>query len=258
MMKLLFAITALFFFESVFSQQQISGKITDENDFRIPSVLVVNITKNKQSYSNSVGEFSIEASKNDQIRFIKDNYERISVRVVLDGNVINQHIVMTKTPKVIEEVKIVKLSGDLSKDSQKFAKEDKAWEIQRAIGLPKPPEIMREKVPTIHDIFTYYIFSASIDIDVIYKLISGDARRMKNIYKFDDRERNIKWLTDRISADYFTEAGIPQERIKEFLGYSFGENSQILLNIKKKNINAAIFEIDKTIPKFVERLKTNQ
>lgn len=257
-MKLFLILFALFFYEGLFSQQQISGKVTDENNFLLSSVLVVNITKNKQTYTNSSGEFVLEVSQNDQIRFIKDSYERVSVRVVLDGNIGNQHIVMNKIPQMIEEVKIIKLSGDLSKDSKKLSKEDKVWQLQNAIGLPKPPEIMREKAPELKDAFVVGFPVAAINIDALYKVLSGDSRRMKNLYKFDDRERNIKWLRDRIDDDYFIEAGIPADRINEFLEFSMLEDIQIAQNIKKKNINAAIFQLDKTIPKFVRRLKLTQ
>lgn len=238
----------------IFSQQKISGKTVSENDMVITSVLVVNISNDKKAYSDADGNFEIEASANDEIRFSKEGYERSSRRVVDPSSLLN--VVLIRIPEEIEAVEILNLTGDLNKDSKKLAKDDKVVKLQKNIGLPKPPEVAREKAPELSDAFVIGFPMAAINVDALYKVISGDARRMKNLYKYEDLQRHLKWVISRLDAEYFMNLGIPEERVKEFLEFAFLDNPRSLDFVKSKNINGTIFEIEKVIPKFNERLKS--
>lgn len=256
-MKKILLLISLLIINSVFSQRILHGSITGESGGIINAVQIINISNGQKTYNDSVGDFSIEVSDQDVIRFVKSHYERTEIKVASQTN--NLSVIMIRIPEEIEEVKILKLTGDLSKDSKTLTKKDKVEILQKAIGLPKPPEIMREKAPDLKDAYAIGFPPTVIaDIDALYKLISGDARRMKNQYKFDDKERNIKWLRDRIDPNYFTNLDIPKERINEFLEFSFIEDPKILQYIKNKNINGAVFYIDKTLPKFINRIKSEK
>lgn len=238
----------------IFSQQKISGKTVSENDMVITSVLVVNISNDKKAYSDADGNFEIEASANDEIRFSKEGYERSSRRVVDPSSLMN--VVLIRIPEEIEAVEILNLTGDLNKDSKKLAKDDKVAKLHKNIGLPKPPEVAREKAPELSDAFVIGFPMAAINVDALYKVISGDARRMKTLYKYEDLQRHLKWVISRLDAEYFMNLGIPEERVKEFLEFAFLDNPRSLDFVKSKNINGTIFEIEKVIPKFNERLKS--
>ncbi|MBB4806433.1 hypothetical protein HNP38_001729 [Chryseobacterium defluvii] len=246
-------VSLCFSFTGLFSQQRIKGKVMSENDMVITSVLVVNVSNGKSVYNDSSGEFMIEGSGNDELRFIKKGYERVVRKVY--GTDIPVNVILQRIPEEIEEVEILKLTGDLKKDSKRLTKEDKVAKLQKDIGLPRPPEVMREKAPELKDVLLSIGTVLTFDIDAIYKLISGDARRMKNLYKYEDSQRNMKWIIDRTDAQYFLDQGIPEGKIKEFIQYAFTENPHILPFVKKKNIDGALFEMEKTIPKYVERLK---
>lgn len=238
----------------MFSQQKISGKTISENDMVITHVLVINISNDKKTYSDAAGNFEIEASLNDEIRFSKVAYERASKRVFDFNSQLN--VVLIRIPEEIKEVEILNLTGDLNKDSKRLAREDKVAKLQKDIGLPRPPEVAREKAPELSDAFVIGFPAAAINIDALYKVISGDARRMKTLYKYEDLQRHLKWVVSRLDADYFLNLGIPEQRIREFLEFAFLENPRSLDFVKSKNINGTIFEIEKTVPKFNERVKS--
>lgn len=237
----------------MFSQQKISGKTISENDMVITHVLVVNISNDKKTYSDAEGNFEIEASVNDEIRFSKAAYERTSKRVFDFNSQLN--VVLIRIPEEIKEVEILNLTGDLNKDSKRLTREDKVATLQKNIGLPKPPEVAREKAPELSDAFVIGFPMAAINVDALYKVISGDARRMKTMYKYEDLQRHMKWVVSRLDAEYFINLGIPENRIREFLEFAFLENPRSLEFVKAKNINGTIFEIERTIPKYTERLK---
>lgn len=88
-----------------FSQQNISGKIVDEDHNSLNVVLVFNITKNINTYSNISGDFSIEARENDELRFIKEGFYRIDK--IIKKEVFNSplEIQLVRAETLIQEVK---------------------------------------------------------------------------------------------------------------------------------------------------------
>lgn len=236
------------------SQNKISGKILSENDMVISNVLVVNVSNDKKTYSDAVGNFVIEGSVNDEIRFSKAEYERASKKIFDYDSPLT--VILIRIPEEIKEVEILNLTGDLNKDSKRLSKEDKVAKLQKDIGLPRPPEVAREKAPELSDAFVIGFPMAAINIDALYKVVSGDARRMKNLYKFEDLQRHLKWVTSRLDSEYFINLQIPENKIPEFLQFAFLENPRSLDFVKAKNINGVIFEIEKVIPTYIERMKS--
>lgn len=241
----------ILFFTSnlIFAQQKISGKVMSENDMIISSVLVINISNDQKAYSDASGNFTVKGSANDELRFVKAGYERVSKRIVNPEMVLD--ITLIRIPEEIEEVEIISITGDLEIDSRRLTKVDKVAELQNSIGLPKAPEVQRETVPTWASVFAMGI----PNIFDLYKMVSGDARRMKALYKFEDTHRYMDWVISRTDDDYFAELNIPKENIKEFLGFAFLQYPFSLDHIKDENINGALFEIEKAAPEFVQRLK---
>jgi len=252
--KIFFLILVFFSFNMVFSQNKISGKILSENDMIISNVLVVNVSNDKKTYSDAVGNFVIEGSVNDEIRFSKAGYDRVSKKIFDYDSPLT--VILIRIPEEIKEVEILNLTGDLNKDSKRLAKEDQMAKLQKDIGLPRPPEIAREKAPELSDAFVIGFPMAAINIDALYKVVSGDARRMKNLYKFEDLQRHLKWVASRLDSEYFINLQIPENKIPEFLQFAFLENPRSLDFVKAKNINGVVFEIEKVIPKYIERMKS--
>lgn len=249
-------LAVFFFFLTIhfFGQQKITGKTLSENDMIVSSVLVVNISNDQKVYSNSLGEFSIDGSEKDEIRFIKKGYERASRKVVNAESPIN--VVLVRIPEEIEEVEIISTTGDLSKDSKRLTKIDKKEQLQKAIGLPKPPEKPREVPAEVKKVLLAAAFG-NVDVQAVFDLISGKSRRQKRWYKYEDVQLDITWIRKRIDDEYFVKDGIPAERIPEFLEFSFLIKPEIRSYVKAKNINRVIFNLDSVLPIYVERLKQN-
>lgn len=237
-----FCIVTLFF-----CQQKVSGTTMSENDMILTSVLVVNMSTDKKVYSNSSGEFSIEASENDEIRFVKKGYERVSKKVYSTEVRINA--VLAKIPEEIEEVEIVSTTG---------SKIDKKDQLQKAIGLPKPKtgEKPREVPAEVKRVLLAAALG-NLDVQGAYDLISGKARRQKRQYKYEDLQSDILWIRKRIADEDFVNQGIPAERISEFLEFSFTVKPNVRKYVRAKNISGVMFNLEDVFPIYVERLKEN-
>ncbi len=235
----------------VCAQSSVNGIILSEEGYSISNVLVYNITNKKKTYTNSEGKFNIEGMLNDELRFIKDGYDRKSETI---DNSFALKVLLVKKPFEIEEVKLNNLSGNLLTDSRRIKIDNSKEKIEKEIGLPKLKGVQRERVPTLNNDVIIPLLLGSIKIDAVYKLISGDARKMKSLYKYNDLQEKIKWIRERIEDDYFIELNIPKERIGEFLEFAVETNPNILSGIKSNKVEKVRFELDDSIALYVLRL----
>ena len=239
---------------SISAQQTVYGRITDEEQHPIPATLVMNMKTGFQAYSDLEGNFSINGNFGDELRFVRKGYERVSL---LFNNENQRYVSITlyRVAVAIEEVKIeeVKLTGNLETDSRNLTKIDKAEILNAEIGVPKPPEKPREKPAEFKKDVLYSLLSLSVKPQAIYDLISGDARRMKAEYRYEDLQENISWIRQRIDDDYFVKMGIPQGKISEFLQLSIGLKPEINQFIKAKNLSKILFILEDTLPVYLHK-----
>lgn len=239
----------------LFSQQTVAGKVVDDNGDNLGAVIIINMSTDKKVYSNSQGDFSIEASPNDELRFVKEDFRRASRKVLADG--VNNQLLVTlfQIPKDVGEVKIVKkLSGDLEVDSRIVAKVDKGEQVRDAVGLPQPVGKMREKPAEVKSVLLP-ILLGNLNVQGVYDLISGKARRQKRQYRYDDLQEHILWVRNRVEDEYFIKAGIPADRISEFIAFSFTAKPQVRTYVKAKNLSGVMLRMEETMPLFIDRLK---
>ncbi|WP_228458590.1 carboxypeptidase-like regulatory domain-containing protein [Chryseobacterium aureum] len=242
----------------IFSQQVVTGRIVDEAGENLSKVIVINMSTDKKVYSDAQGVFSIDANPNDELRFVKEDFNRISRRVLTNGNNLPLFITLHQIPRDVGEVKIVKkLTGDLETDSRIVAKADKGEQVKAAVGLPEPVGKMREKPAEVKSVLLP-ILLGNLNVQGMYDLISGKARRQKRQYKYDDLQEHIAWVRDRIDDEYFVRAGIPEDRVSEFIQFSFLAKPQVRTYVKAKNLSGVMLRLEETVPLFIERMKQNQ
>ncbi|WP_228720249.1 carboxypeptidase-like regulatory domain-containing protein [Chryseobacterium panacisoli] len=242
----------------IFSQQTVTGRVVDDSGENLSKVIIINMSSDKKVYSDSEGVFSIEANPNDELRFVKEDFNRTSRRVLANGVNLPLFITLYQIPRDVGEVKIVKkLTGDLETDSRIVAKVDKGEQVRDAVGLPQPVGKMREKPAEVKSVLLP-ILLGNLNVQGVYDLISGKARRQKRQYKYDDLQEHVAWVRDRIDDDYFVKAGIPADRISEFIQFSFLAKPQVRTYVKAKNLSGVMLRLEETAPLFIERLKQNQ
>ena len=254
MRKIYVLLCLMFCFSNLFSQN-VSGVVTNEDDNPIPAVLVINIITNQKTTTNLKGEFMLEASVNNELRFVRKGFER-NAKVILQQDFLEKlQISLIRTAEEIEEVKVspIQLTGDLNTDSRNLTKIDRAAQVEQAVGIPGPPEKPREKPAEFKKDVLYSLLSLSVKPQAIYDLISGDARRMKAEYRYEDLQENISWIRQRIDDDYFVKMGIPQGKISEFLQFSIGLKPEINQFIKAKNLSKILFILEDTLPVYLHK-----
>ena len=230
-------ITALFFSVLGFSQS-VSGKVETEEGFSIGNVLVINIKTNEKANTDENGKFTISAKLQDEIRFVKKGYDRIS-HIVKSAD-FDKHILlqMRKSETIINEVviipksKIDRLKKDIEVPTVKKGTESK----------PKPAKWK--------DVL-------ALDIDAFEELIKGNARRKKTRYKYEDMQADILQVKEFLGEEYFIENKIPSERIHEFLEFSIIEKPEIKKHMKTGNQTQVMMILEELFPIYHKRLEMN-
>ena len=79
--------------------QTVSGIVTDEDQNPLPAVVVINIQTDKKVSTTMNGEFSIEASPNQELRFVRAGFERksktitqLNPSVIMNVSLINEYM----------------------------------------------------------------------------------------------------------------------------------------------------------------------
>ena len=239
---------------NVFAQQKVVGTVTDEEFNPLPAVLVVNINLGIKTATDSSGKFEIPAKASDELRFVRNGYERGSL--ITTGNVAN--VRLFRSAVAIEEVEIekVRLSGNIERDAASLQKTDKVENLQKEIGVPKAPEKPREKPAELTEDVLKPLLSLQIKPQAIYDIISGDSRRKKSLYRFEDLQDNIRWIRTKLDDEYFTKAGIPQGKIDEFLEFSLRENDEIASSVEVNNLSKVLLMMEDLLPIYLNRIKS--
>lgn len=245
----------VFSFSTSIYAQQVSGSVMDEDQNPIPAVLVFNMKTEQKSYTNLNGEFTISSLPNEELRFIRQGFERSSKIVSTSDFNGNLSMTIIRSVQEIEEVKIpaVRLTGDLNQDSRNLTKFDKVAQLQREVGVPGPPEKPRETPADFKNDVLLPLIGLSLKPQAIYNLISGDARRMKAQYRYDDLQDKIWWIRGKVGDEYFIKMEIPAEKISEFLQYSIGVKPEIGKYIKAGNLSKVLFILEETLPQYLRR-----
>jgi hypothetical protein len=182
--------------------QQIGGKIISDS-VDLKNVLVVNINSQAKTYSDSYGQFVITANIGDEIRFLKDGYDRKNI-IVKDSKEL--FVTLSKQVIEIEEVEVKKkLSGNLGKDSKLFDENNK-------------------KVVLNNDLKVYFKAPSSAELlkakpgEFVQPVGGGISfGKIDNKWVLTDL---VEWIRENLKDDYFISMGLSFPEINPFLYYS--------------------------------------
>nr|WP_199162363.1 carboxypeptidase-like regulatory domain-containing protein [Elizabethkingia sp. ASV34] len=206
--KLLFI---LFFisYSCITAQTFVSGKILNEEESPLSGVQIFNMQNKKAVYTDAEGRFRIEASIGDEIRILTNQYNRREIIVSESTLKQEQNIKMNPSVREIAGVNILSKS--------------QIENMKSKIGVPGPPEKPREKVPEVFRNLVLPLLGGTINVDNVYKIVSGDARRMKALYKYEDQQEYLTKLAMLPGDDFWEQSGIPSEKRTEFIQYLIGK-----------------------------------
>lgn len=255
----------LFFGAFLQAQTYVSGNVVSEYHTVLNNVMVVNIRTDKKVFTGNEGSFKIEANVNDELRFIKENYERGSEIIKNSDFLTPLSIQLVRVPIEIEEVDIAtKLTGNLAKDSKSHNPSEKVVtlnnEIKEYIKKPITEIQPKNNIPSsfaFRDPYAGQLNLLSISIGgksggLIGLLLNESVKKNKMKPNFSDIQNFHKKIKENFYGDYYIKRGLNESDFDKYIfyldnKYKFSENyfsnfdsskiEEILKNSLKEFIN---------------------
>ena len=135
---------------SFHAQEYVFGKITSEQNIELSGVLILNTRTDEKTYSDNDGDFMIGAKTNDNLRIVKQKFDRSTYSVKSEDFKNSIKIILVKSAIIIEEVELkTKLTGNLKEDAKRVESVRKVklnTELSKYIAQESNPEILKPRV----------------------------------------------------------------------------------------------------------------
>ena len=246
-MKKLFLVLIILASNIVTAQSLFSGKVETEEGLSIANVLVINLKTNEKVNTDENGKFIISAKLQDEIRFVKKGYDRVSYIVKSADFQEEKYFRLQKSTVTIEEVIIsrLKLTGNLVKDSKSLDKEDVNAKIQKSLGT----ETIEKQVRSISG-------SAGISFNMASLLAGKKKKEQKQrLEKYEQFQNNATWINERVDSEYFVSKGIPEVKVAEFIQFSLTQKPEVAGYIKTNNFPKIMTALDQLIPVYLKKIE---
>jgi len=212
---------------AVFSQQKIAGRITDNSNTNINPVLVMNISNQKSVLSSTSGDFTIDASENDEIRFVKEGYYRFDKKVSKEDFNAPLSVSLKRMEIEIPEVKVTYTpTGNLEKDNKYLSESRKIGALKSELGeYMRSPLIEPLPVNSISQNFKAHDFKAGyVNVFSVLRVAADFIKKSKNpkITKanFTETQDFIRRIKTDIDLGFLRKYGMEDEQIDHFLIYA--------------------------------------
>lgn len=205
-LKLLFFLFSVFFIHTN-AQDYIFGKIISEDQNELPEVTVINIRTDERVSTNRDGHFMISGRAGDELRFVKNGYERAQQKVTVQSISSPINIILVRAATLIAEVEIKKdITGDITIDSKNLDPPKKVQKLKSDLGL----YMSKKSDPRI--------MAARPGEFVQPKGQGFSIGKVKN--KWDDVDLS-SYLRYALGEKYFTDLKIDRALIQHFIYYVF-------------------------------------
>lgn len=115
----------------LFSQEYIFGKVSTDLGDKLPDAVIINMRTDEKIVSDRDGNFMIAAKNGDEIRVLKNTYERFVQKVSSENFLKPLNVTLSKAPYLIEEIELAfQATGNLKKDIQHYGDTKKTTKLK--------------------------------------------------------------------------------------------------------------------------------
>ncbi len=239
-----------------FSQEKmIEGRIVIDVDDETPEgIMITNSRTQITSITDLTGSFSLRVQENDELIIRSALFESrnfIIRKSMMDKALIQIHL--NYQPVILDEAVITeKLTGYLDKDVKYKPSKDVIAKLYKDIGINPDNGKLRDST-ALKPWKEQMPFT--LNVEGIFGAITGDTRRKRNLYEFEDKDKRIHNIKDYLGDNYFVDdLNIPQEKIIDFIYYSF-DNSSIPTYYEKGDYLSIMVELNITSKNYLNRLE---
>ena len=225
----------------------LKGRVSTNDSISISSIHVINKTRGSATITNDDGYFEIFSTVKDTIIISAIQF---SVKIIVVNNeMLDSKEIVIPLEEFINQLSevIVKphnLSGDLFKDFENSGV--KAINFYN-MGIPGFKGKRKEKIVSSKSLIMSTIFlplGGSVDIEAVYKHVSGYYKRLKKKRKLDIEFDVVANLIKFYGIDYFIETyEVTEDKVYEFVSGTY-ENFPLKQSFKRNEHNKVMEYFD--------------
>lgn len=246
----------------LFSQEYIFGKVATELGDKLPDAVVINMRTDEKIVSDRDGNFMIAAKNGDEIRVLKNTYERFVQKVSSENFLKPLNVTLSKAPYLIEEIELAfQATGNLKKDVKSLDPPKRVVALNSSMDFyMKSP--LTEVVPKLStpSAFAQPNYNAGqADLLKLASALSGLFNKATqqpltkaNYAETQEFYRRIKTTMD---LSFYTNQGWDEEEIDRFLIYA--DRSYELAKKYRKSFDVAQISAEMKMA-YAEYIKTRK
>ncbi|MCQ4036049.1 hypothetical protein [Kaistella montana] len=217
----------LFCSSFLFSQEFIFGKVSTELGDKLPAAVVINMRTDEKILSDRDGNFMITAKNGDEIRVLKNTYERFVQKVTAENFSKPLNVSLSKAPYLIEEIELAfQATGNLKKDVKSLDLPKKVVALNSSMGAyMRSP--MTEVVPKLSTPSAFAqpnlnagqadLLKLASAVSSLFNKATQQPLTKANYAETQEFYRRIKTTMD---LSFYTQQGWDEEEIDRFLIYA--------------------------------------
>jgi hypothetical protein len=203
--KLFFLLFTVFFI-NVQAQDYIFGKVTSEENTEISNVTIINIRTDERISTNRDGHFMISGRSGDELRFVKNGYERANRRITKENINAPINITLVRAAALIAEVEVKKeITGDIKIDSKNLNPPRKVEKLKNDLAV----YMSRRSAPSV---------LAARPGEFVQPVTKGVFSLGKVKNKWDDMDL-LNYLQNALGNEFFEDLKIDKAQIQHFILY---------------------------------------
>ena len=211
----------------MFSQEFIFGKVANELGDKIPDAVIINLRTDEKILSDRDGNFMIAAKNGDEIRVLKNTYDRFVLKMSPENFLKPLNVSLSKSPYLIEEIELAfQATGNLKKDVKSLDPPKRVVALNSSMGayMRTPLAEVAPKLST-PSAFAQPNFNAgqvnilglASAVTSLFNKATAPPLTTANYAETQEFYRRIKTTMD---LSFYTKQGWDEEEIDRFLIYA--------------------------------------
>lgn len=223
----------LLFTNFVFSQDEklLHGKIVVE-DATPKGVVILNLSNEKETISDSLGRFSILAKPEDLVVFSASHLDYM--RKIIEAEDFESRVLVVKMTSKINQLDEVEVVDYSHLNSESLG-------ITNGVKTYTPAERRLKTAGDFKPIHLLSILGGSLDVDPILNAINGRTKSLKKQIQIEKKEKYLSKLETLYEADYFTEKLKINADFVDGFKYYLIENDAFVAILDKSNESQIAF-----------------
>lgn len=211
----------------LYSQEYIFGKVSTELGDKLPDAVVINMRTDEKIVSDRDGNFMIAAKNGDEIRVLKNSYDRFVVRISNENFLKPLNISLSKAPYLIEEIELAfQATGNLKKDVKSLDPPKRVVALNSSMDayMKSPLHEVRPKLSTPsafaqpnYNEGQVSILGLASAVSSLFNKATQQPLTKANYAETQDFYRRIKTTMD---LSFYISQGWDEEEIDRFLIYA--------------------------------------